>query len=432
MAKNTKQIVTLEDFKVTNLAEFQGKKEQQEQLVKDNPYIEITDTESFETAKKHRTALVTGRTTLAKEKTSVSKRIKEIIVEPVSKAYDDLILITTPHEEKQQEEVKRYEAKKEEERLAKQREEQERVQRINQKIDNISNVIFNEINSLTYETSLTYEVKPRHEGAEVSPEDFEEYGSRFTSEMEALKFKLEQRKSLLAAEEKNRLEAIELQKQREEQERVENIKTRINEYIEFWNLEIVHLKIEDVSKTVESFDNTTDLVCDEFQEDFDRAKKSIEISLNNRITQLIQQVEYEKQQGEMLVLQRRATLAGLGFDYNTLTYLNFGLELSINESELEQQDYTFNQLLEATKQRIFEASQPKPEPVEEVKEEVKPEPTPVVAEATQPEPIITSIKYSKNQLRSIDFIKGFVQYSQQNTSKPVDINIANYVLLNVK
>src|SRR5690606_26785266 len=106
MAKNTKQIVTIEDFKVTNLAEFQGKKEQQEQLVKDNPYTEVVDTETYETAKKHRTALVTGRTSLDKEKKAVSKRIKEIIVEPVSVAYDDLILITKPHEEKQQEEVK--------------------------------------------------------------------------------------------------------------------------------------------------------------------------------------------------------------------------------------------------------------------------------------------------------------------------------------
>lgn len=356
MAKNTKQIVTLEDFKVTNLAEFQGKKEQQEQLVKDNPYIEITDTESFETAKKHRTALVTGRTTLAKEKTSVSKRIKEIIVEPVSKAYDDLILITTPHEEKQQEEVKRHEAVLEEKRLKKIRDEEERVQRINQKIDNISNVIFDEINSLTYEASLTYEVKPTYEGAEVGAEDFEEYGSRFTSEMEALKFKLSQRKSLLAAEEKNRLDAIELKKQRDEQERKDILQKKLVDFRSNWNSTIINLNMTKADSALTRLAADEDVDFQEFQNDYFSAKEEIKLQLNNRITQLQQQAQFEKQQAEhekqqkeMLVIKRRGTLAGLGFDYNTLTYSNFGLELSINESELEQQDYTFNQLLEATK-----------------------------------------------------------------------------------
>lgn len=441
MAKNTNQIVTLEDFKVTNLAEFQGKREQQEQLVKDNPYIEITDTESFETAKKHRTALVTGRTTLAKEKTSVSKRIKEIIVEPVSKAYDELISITTPHEEKQQEEVKRYEAVLEEKRLAKQRAEQERVQAINQKIDNISNVIFDEINSLTYEASLTYEVKPTYDGAEVGPEHFEEYGSRFTSEMEALKFKLEQRKSVLAAEEKNRLDAIEIQKQREEQNRIDAIKAAIFNFNSKWQHIITNLQENQIKKTVEGFNSLVHEDYQEFNQEYETTKQQIELSLNNRIAQINQQIEldkqqaaYEQQQKEMRAMQRRAMFAALGFDYTTLTYSNFGLELSINESELETDQYVFNKLLEATQQRIFEASQPKQEPVEEVNQEIQSDPAPVVSENIefQPEPIIKSIEYSKNQLRSIDFIKGFVQYSEQNISTPIDINITNYVLQNVK
>ena len=58
----TNEVLKLDDLKATNLPELQGFKETQEALVKQYPFIEITDNASYETAKKHRTTLLKGRT----------------------------------------------------------------------------------------------------------------------------------------------------------------------------------------------------------------------------------------------------------------------------------------------------------------------------------------------------------------------------------
>ena len=439
MAKNTKQIVTIEDFKVTNLAEFQGKKETQEQLVKDNPYIEIVDTETYNTAKKHRTALVTGRTSLNKEKTYVAKRIKEIIVEPVATAYDELIAITTPHENKQQEEVKRYEAEKEEERRRKEREEQERIDAILQKINVIVHVVTIEINSLSYDQSLTYQIKPMYQGKEVNEEDFQEYASKYVSEIEALNFTLEQRKSFLAAEEQNRLNAIELQKQRDEQNRIDAIKAAIFNFNSKWQRIIANLTEDTINNVVDQFNAILDEDYQEFQSEYVSTKEMIELALNNRIAQIQQQVVLEKQQQQNKIIQRRGLLASLGFDYNTLTYSNFGIELTVIEDDLKTPDNVFNLIIESVKQRVFEASQPKPEPnPEPVKEEE------ILKEEVQQPPVNNTTfqdfnkvsepeqKFSKNQVRSIDFLTNFVAYCEIHISTPIDLNIKNFVLSNVK
>lgn len=71
--------LSLENFNVNMLQEVQNKKEQQLQIVKDNPYIEIVDNETFTTAKKHRTALVSARTALQNEQKLVIKKVKENI-----------------------------------------------------------------------------------------------------------------------------------------------------------------------------------------------------------------------------------------------------------------------------------------------------------------------------------------------------------------
>jgi len=427
MAKSTSKIVTIEDFKVTNLAEFQGKKEQQEQLVKDNPFLEITDTETYEVAKKHRTALVSGRTSLDKEKKAVAKRIKEIIVEPVAKAYEDLIAISTPHETKQQEEVKRYETKKEEERKEKQRKEKERVDFILNKISIITHIVTNEINSLGYSESLTYEINPFYEGKEVKEEDFEEYTSKYISEIEALKFTLEQRKSFLAAEEKNRLEAIELQKQRNEQNRIESIKSAIFNFNSRWQRAVTNLQENEIEDVLQEFNAIADEDYQEFQNDYITTKEQIQLALNNRINQINQQIELDKQKEQMIAIQRRGHLASLGFDYNTLIYEADGNKLAFSEDELKGTDQEFLNILNYAKQTIEEFNKPEPQP----KSEPEPvnQPDPVQQPTVIPEP---EQKISKNQVRSIEFLNNFVAYCEANISTPIDLNIKNFVLSNVK
>ena len=102
----------LSDLKVSNLPELQGWKEKQEVLVKDNPYVEITDNKTYEVACKSRTALLKGRTELEKQDKLVASKLSTFRKD-VKTETDNLIAITLPFEEKQQIEVKRYEEIKE-------------------------------------------------------------------------------------------------------------------------------------------------------------------------------------------------------------------------------------------------------------------------------------------------------------------------------
>jgi hypothetical protein len=124
----------LQDLKVSNLPELQGWKEKQQQLVADNPYVEIVDSKTYDAACKSRTALLKGRTELEKQDKVIASQLTSFRKE-VKTETENLIAITLPHEEKQQSEVKRYEAIKEAEKAEKERLEQERMEKIKAKID---------------------------------------------------------------------------------------------------------------------------------------------------------------------------------------------------------------------------------------------------------------------------------------------------------
>lgn len=162
----------LSDLKVSNLPELQGWKEKQEQLVKDNPYVEITDNKSYELACKSRTALLKGRTSLEGQEKTIASKLSAFRKEIGSKT-KELIDITLPFEEKQQVEVKRYEGIKEAERLEKERIEKERVDGIKAKIDAIETDCMEIIQSMTFQNIIP-------DGASIASIcktdfDFEEY-----------------------------------------------------------------------------------------------------------------------------------------------------------------------------------------------------------------------------------------------------------------
>ena len=171
---NTKENTGLQlsDLKVSNLPELQGWKEKQEQLVKDNPYVEITDNKTYEVACKSRTALLKGRTELEKQDKLVASKLAAFRKD-VKTETDILIAITLPFEEKQQVEVKRYEGIKEAERLERERVEKERVDGIKAKIDAIETDCMEIIQSMTFQNIIP-------DGASIASIcktdfDFEEY-----------------------------------------------------------------------------------------------------------------------------------------------------------------------------------------------------------------------------------------------------------------
>lgn len=129
------------------LKEFEKK---QNKLVKNNPYIEISDTKSFESAKQSRTALVKGRTELQGQQKTINNSVNSIKT-AVKEETERLIEITKPAEEKQQIEVKRYEAIQNESRIERERIAQEKSDAIKKQIDGLIDLWENDIKSLIYD-----------------------------------------------------------------------------------------------------------------------------------------------------------------------------------------------------------------------------------------------------------------------------------------
>lgn len=213
--ENTKKNTGLQlsDLKVSNLPELQGWKEKQETLVKDNPYIEITDNKTYEIACKSRTALLKGRTELEKQDKLVASKLAAFRKD-VKTETDILIAITLPFEEKQQAEVKHFEEIKALEKAEKERIEKERIDGIKAKIESIETESFAIIQKMTFQTIIP-------DGATIAlickqEFDFEEYDILFEQTLarieNAIKDKIDdlneredERVAKEKAEEENRL-----------------------------------------------------------------------------------------------------------------------------------------------------------------------------------------------------------------------------------
>jgi len=141
--------LSLENLKVSNLPELQGWKDKQENLVKENPFVEITDNKTYEVACKSRTALLKGRTSLEGQDKLIASKLAGFRKDVKSET-DKLISITLPHEEKQQIEVKRYESIKENERLERERIENERIAAIKNRIESLESKCYELIQSMNF------------------------------------------------------------------------------------------------------------------------------------------------------------------------------------------------------------------------------------------------------------------------------------------
>ncbi|ASD51853.1 hypothetical protein [Flavobacterium phage V181] len=241
----SENLITIENLDVNKLPELQGIKEQQIKLVEENTYIEIVDNKTFEEAKKRRTALLKGRTSLESQDKLIASKLTNFRKQ-VGNVTKELIEITLPHEEKQQEEVKRYEQAKENERLEKERLENERIEKIKNKISDFESYAIDQINK--WGVSVLTDPEIANEFVEDLDYDFEEFDilyqqaktrvrefakSKFNSIQEKENQRLEnERLAREKAEADAKLEAIQKQQEKERAEREEKednqFKIRIN------------------------------------------------------------------------------------------------------------------------------------------------------------------------------------------------------------
>lgn len=203
----------IEKLDPAQLPELKGLKEKQLQIVKENPFTEITDNTSFEVAKKSRTILVSARTDIEKQDKLIASKITKFR-KMVGDVNESLIAITRPHEEKQQNEVRRYEAIKENERLEKIRIENERIEKIKDSINTIYNSAVAKIDNLKFDVIESLKVDFEQNLYTTPAAQFDEFSTDFSEKLEIIKQRFSAKEIQLNELEVQRLEAERLRSEK--------------------------------------------------------------------------------------------------------------------------------------------------------------------------------------------------------------------------
>lgn len=214
MAKKELAVINLDQFSIQQLPELQNKKEEVAEKLSTFKYVEITDNTSYEEAKKIRTGVRTLRTDLQKEQKAVDKKIKDFVLGPVKDAYEGIINEVLPVENKQQDEVTRWEDIKEKERLEKQRIEQERINGIKNYIEQFEQKAYQIIESSTIENvNENKSVLDEMVNAEF---DFQEFLVAFEQARVRVQYRFDSKCSEIQEKENQRLENERLAKEKAE------------------------------------------------------------------------------------------------------------------------------------------------------------------------------------------------------------------------
>lgn len=274
MAKTEKkQKFELATLNANNIVELDGWKEKQNQVVAENPFIEITDRESYETAKSRRTALVSARTEIQKQDKMIGSVVSTFRKSTMAIA-KELIEITEPHEQKQQEEVSRYESILEEKRLAKEREEEARIKKINNQIESVKIELKKYVDSMTFPNIKETEGVMKS-AVELAREfDYEEYEVMFDEVVNEQFNFYHQHVEILEKEESERLEQI-----KRDQE------AKINELFVQTTRVIDNIMVENYEESKNQIDNLLNVDFDfgDYADQFNQMKSEMETKVSNKL-----------------------------------------------------------------------------------------------------------------------------------------------------
>ncbi|MDV3612654.1 hypothetical protein CMU81_02290 [Elizabethkingia anophelis] len=212
MENTLQKTFSIESLDVNSLPELQGLKEKQIQIRDSNPYVEITDNKTYEEAKKARTTLVSARTDIEKQEKVISKKINDF-KSAVKDVHIELINITKPSEDKQQDEVRRYEAVKEAEKAEKERLEQERINKIKTIIDTIISDANYRIKNLAFADIASFSADLEENVYKINVAQFEEFELDFNEKLIQVKNNLSEKIQALTEAENQRLEKLRLEEE---------------------------------------------------------------------------------------------------------------------------------------------------------------------------------------------------------------------------
>lgn len=292
------EISKIENFNVNALKEIKGKEKQISEVIKQNPFVKITDNKSYEEAKKSRTALRTCRTDLEKEEKALHNTIKKVLTEPIKEIYGTFKDKVIPFEDKQQEEVKAWEDIKEQERLEKLRIEEARKQKHRDNIELVFNHNKKLIDELTFE-NLPHKLVFTIDDQEFNSESFEEFADVFEAKVDVLTTMLKDKINTLQEKENIRLENERLENERKENERKQNIRTLIDVFYSKWHELFTEMGFEDIKEVSLNFNSEKPIDCAEFQDEYATKRASLVRMLEAKVNFLTQSENQRIQQEKL-------------------------------------------------------------------------------------------------------------------------------------
>lgn len=141
----------LEKLTAKGVVAFEESVKEQKALVKENPYIKITDNATFQEAKKRRTNLLKGRTKYESQDKTFASFFRNLRKD-VGTLIEGVVAISQKAEDKQQAEVKRWEGILEEQRLERQKIEDARIDKITTKIEGVEEMLAGIIDGTTFDS----------------------------------------------------------------------------------------------------------------------------------------------------------------------------------------------------------------------------------------------------------------------------------------
>lgn len=149
--KNT-EVITLDKVDVNKLPELVNLKKATQKVIKENPYIAITDNKTYEQAKKNRTTLKSHRTSYQNKDKNFASTLAGMRKFIGNLIKSDVIDLIEPVEDKQQEEITRYENIKENEKREREEAAQRRAEEIQETINGHETILNELLDAMTYET----------------------------------------------------------------------------------------------------------------------------------------------------------------------------------------------------------------------------------------------------------------------------------------
>lgn len=308
---NKKNIIKLDEFNVNSIAEIQGKRELLENIVKENPFVEVIDNTTYEVGKKSRTALRTARTSTRAEEKVLVDAIKKNITDKIKVIYAEFVDITGPAEDLQQETITSYENIKALEKAERDRIAEERREGFIADINTFYDTVKSEIELLTFEREKDYSIPMVVSGLDLEPTNFEEFQDMFDSKLEILKMQLSDKKKILAEKEEIRIALKKIEDAKLEVARIETIKGTIQKYFNHWNGKINSLSLDDFVVLKKEFNDADGFDCQELQPKFAEKRaelvKLLEVRQSELLTlekQRLAQVLFEKEKADFKAEQK--------------------------------------------------------------------------------------------------------------------------------